>query len=246
MGELKAVVLAAGKGTRLASELSDMPKVMRLANGRPLLDYVLENIGFVGRGQVILVVGYKREKVLEAFPDCRYAIQEPQLGTGHAAACAAPLLAGFSGDVLICYGDMPLLRRETYEALYAQHVEQGNACTVLSGRYEEEMAYGRIVRDADGAFLCIVEQRDCNGQERAIREYNSGVYIFKAPALLRALQELNCDNAQGEYYLTDAPAIIRESGGKVGLCERRLGDELVGVNTPEQLRQVGQLLAQRG
>ena len=242
MGELKAVVLAAGKGTRLASELSDVPKVMRLANGRPLLEYVLESIDFVGRGQVILVVGYKREKVLAAFPDCRCVVQEPQLGTGHAAACAAPLLEGFSGDVLICYGDMPLLRRETYEALYAQHQAQGNDCTVLSGRYEEELAYGRIVRDADGRFLRIVEQRDCDEREREIREYNSGVYVFKAPALLRALRGLNCDNAQGEYYLTDAPAIIRESGGKVGLCERRLGDELIGVNTPEQLRQVEQLL----
>ena len=203
---------------------------------------MLDSIGFIDRADTILVVGYKRDKVCAAYPDYPCVVQEPQLGTGHAAACAAPLLEGFAGDVLICYGDMPLLRRETYQALIAQHVEQGNVCTVLSGRYDREMAYGRIVRDAEGAFVRIVEQRDCNAQERAIREYNSGVYVFQAPALLDALRRIGCDNAQREYYLTDAPAIVRAAGGRVGLCARQLGDQLLGVNTPAELETAERLL----
>ena len=112
---IKAVVLAAGKGTRLRTEGVDLPKVLRQAAGRPLLGYVLEELSFLKKEDVVLVVGYEREKVLAAYPEYPHAVQEPQQGTGHAVQCAREVLAGFDGSVLVCYGDMPLMRRATYE-----------------------------------------------------------------------------------------------------------------------------------
>ena len=173
--KVKAVVLAAGKGTRLRTEGVDLPKVLRQAAGRPLLAYVLEALDFLDRGDVVLVAGYQREKVLAACPGYPSAVQEPQLGTGHAVQCAKEALAGFTGSILICYGDMPLMRRETYLSLIETHRREGNSCTLLSAVSGEALPYGRIVRDGDGAFARIVEDRDCTPEEKAIRELNVGV-----------------------------------------------------------------------
>ena len=126
---IKAVVLAAGKGTRLRTEGVDLPKVLRQAAGRPLLGYVLEELSFLEKEDVVLVVGYEREKVLAAYPEYPHAVQEPQQGTGHAVQCAREALAGFDGSVLVCYGDMPLMRRATYESLIETHKREGNDCT---------------------------------------------------------------------------------------------------------------------
>ena len=242
---VKAVVLAAGKGTRLQSEASRLPKVMRPANGRPLLSYVLDGLGFLPREDVILVVGYRKEDVLAAYPGYPAAEQNPQLGTGHAVQCAAPLLEGFRGDVLVCCGDMPLMRRSTYEALLQAHLSQGNACTILSGVSAEPLPYGRVIRDGAGAFLRIVEDRDCTPEERAVTELNAGVYLFRWPDLRQALSALRPDNAQGEYYLTDAPACILAHGGRVAACPACTPLEMLGVNTPDQLRQVEDILSAR-
>jgi UDP-N-acetylglucosamine diphosphorylase/glucosamine-1-phosphate N-acetyltransferase len=242
MHRLKAVVLGAGKGTRLSSEKAGIPKVMRLAKGKPLLAYVLKNLDFIEKKDTILVVGYQREAVTHAFPDYPAAIQPQQLGTGHAVAAAAHLIEDFTGDVLICYGDMPLIQKSSYQALVEQHRKEGNACTVLSGKLEEKMAYGRIVRDSSGGFEKISEQKDCTEQEDQIREYNSGVYVFDCAALLNALKYMNNRNAQGEYYITDVPGILKTRKEKVGICALELGDELIGVNTTQQLDQVERLL----
>lgn len=243
---LKAVVLAAGKGTRLHTEGVEVPKVMRLAAGRPLLAYVCEALDFIPEKDIVLVVGYLREQVTEAFPNCSFALQEQQLGTGHAVACAMDTLRDFEGDVLVCCGDMPLLRRDTYRSLVEIHRAEGNACTLLTGTADEALPYGRIVRGADGRFAAIVEEKDCTPEQRAIRELNSGVYLFRAGALRGTLGRLRTDNAQGEYYLTDVPALLLAEGEKVGVCCRELGSEILGVNTPEQLRLVGELLSARG
>ena len=243
---LKAVVLAAGKGTRLQTEGVEIPKVMRLAAGRPLLAYVCEALDFIPEKDIVLVVGYLREQVIEAFPNCSFALQEQQLGTGHAVACAMDTLRDFEGDVLVCCGDMPLLRRDTYRSLVEIHRAEGNACTLLTGTADEALPYGRIVRGADGRFAAIVEEKDCTGEQRAIRELNSGVYLFRAGALRGMLGRLRTDNAQGEYYLTDVPALLLAEGEKVGVCCRALGSEILGVNTPDQLRRVGELLSARG
>lgn len=236
--KMMAVVLAAGKGTRLRTEGIDLPKVMRTALGKPLLHYVLEAISFVGKENTVIVVGYQKEKVIEAFEGYSFAEQKEQLGTGHAVMSAKKELSGFDGDVLVCYGDMPLLKRETYEALRDVHFTEGNDCTVLTGTTDEDLPYGRVVRGSDGNFKCVVEDRDCTPEQKLIKELNIGVYMFSVPKLLSALEKLGNNNAQGEYYLTDVPAILLEEGNKIGICKRELGAELIGVNTVEQLHMV--------
>ena len=239
---IKAIVLAAGKGTRLHTEGCDIPKVMRLAAGRPLLSYVTEALNFLTPADIVLVVGYKREQVEAAFTGYTFAIQAQQLGTGHAVAAGLQALPDFNGDILVCCGDMPLIRRETYLALTEQHTAQGNACTLLSGSTDTPLPYGRILRDGAGTFTGIVEERDCTPEQREIQELNSGVYMFRAQELREALGNLRADNAQGEYYLTDVPGLFLKSGLPVGVCRRELGNEILGVNTPEQLALVSSLL----
>lgn len=241
---LMAVVLGAGKGTRLASEEAGIPKVMRSANGKPLLGHVLDRLNFIEKQDTVIVVGYKKESIINKFPGYVFAVQVEQLGTGHAVMAAGEQLKAFEGDVLVCYGDMPLIRTETYVSLIDMHRNEKNACTVLSGVYDEEMAYGRIVRNSDGEFERIVEARDCNEQEQRIREYNSGIYMFDCRALLNGLDSLDNKNNQREYYLTDVPGILQERGFKVGICSGKLGDELIGVNTQAELEQVERILSQ--
>lgn len=242
---LKAVVLAAGKGTRLQTEGCDAPKVMRQANGRPLLAHVLDAISFIDQPDIVIVIGYKKEDILEKFSGYPFAVQNEQLGTGHAVMSAENALRGFEGSVLVCYGDMPLLTRETYEALIACHHEEKNSCTILSSFSEDELPYGRIIRDDTGSFVKIVEDKDCTSEESAVKELNTGLYVFEAPLLLSALSKLKNNNAQGEYYLTDVPAILRGEGAKIGICMRPLGSEIIGVNTTAQLAQVEEILRTR-
>ena len=244
--KMKALVLAAGKGTRLQTEGIDLPKVMRLADGKPLLHYVLSALDFLPPEDVILVVGWKREAVLEAYPQYPHAVQAEQHGTGHAVQCAAHLLEGFQGDVLICYGDTPLMKRETFQSLFQIQERDHNVCTVLSAHLDEGGNYGRILREADGSFQAIVEERDCTPEQKQIREVNTGSYVFHAPELLAALKQLKDDNAQKELYITDAPAIIKAAGGRVGLCDTCSPEEMLGVNTLEQLHQVEEVLRKGG
>jgi UDP-N-acetylglucosamine diphosphorylase/glucosamine-1-phosphate N-acetyltransferase len=239
---VKAIVLAAGKGTRLQTEGITLPKVMRQAAGHPLLHYVLSALNFLPKEDIVLVVGYRKEDVLDAYPDYPAAEQVEQLGTGHAVQSAATLLAGFHGDVLVCCGDMPLMKQETYRSLVETHQKEQNDCTILSGFSEEKLPYGRVVRDEKGSFLRIVEDKDCSPEEKAILELNAGVYLFKTERLFEALDSLRPDNAQGEYYLTDTPAYLFAHGGRVGVCTTCTPREMLGVNTPDQLKQVEQAL----
>ena len=247
---LKAIVLAAGKGTRMQTEEDDAPKVMRRACGKPLLQYVLDALSFIDKKDTVIVAGYKKDEVIDSFRGYTYAVQTEQLGTGHAVMAAAPELAEFEGAVLVCYGDMPAVSQDTYKTLVQAHFEQDNECTILTGEYAVpegeqyvKLPYGRILRDRDGTFLHVVEDRDCTPEQKKITELNSGVYVFRAQPLLRALASLKSDNSQGEYYLTDVPAILRAGGARVGTLKRELGDEIIGVNTPEQLAQIEKILS---
>ena len=242
MNNVKALVLAAGKGTRLQTEGINLPKVMRLADGKPLLHYVLAALDFLPQEDVILVVGYQREAVLEVYPQYPHAVQAEQHGTGHAVQCAAHLLQGFDGHVLICCGDTPLVQKSTFESLMQLHLKEGNACTMLSAILDEGGNYGRVLREEDGAFKCIVEARDCTPEQAAVREVNVGTYLFRVPELLAALDQLTDNNAQGELYLTDCPAIIKAAGHRVGVCDTCSEREMLGVNTVEQLQEVEDIL----
>ena len=243
---VKAIVLAAGRGTRLRTEGCDLPKVMRSANGTPLLRHVLSALDFLPQEDIVIVVGYKKELIYEAFPNFAFAEQAEQRGTGHAVMAASRLLPDFEGDLLVCCGDMPLIRRETYEALLRAHRDGGAPCTILSGTASLPLPYGRILRDAAGSFSRIVEDRDCSETEREAEELNSGVYIFDAAALRSVLGRLSCGNTQGEYYLTDAPGLLLSDGCTVDICRRELGMEIIGVNTPEQLDTVSRILRETG
>jgi len=243
--QIKAVVLAAGKGTRLHTSETDAPKVMREACGKPLLWYVLDALSFIEKKDIILVVGYKKENVLEAFGEYPYAVQEQQLGTGHAVAATSELLKDHTGALLLCYGDMPAIKRDVYEELIKTHFDEGNTCTLLTGESTLEMSFGRIERDENGKFLRVVEEKDCTPEQLKIKELNTGVYVFDTPMLLKALKELKNDNSQGEYYVTDVPAIMREKNAKIGILSRNLGDDIIGVNTTEQLALVERILTER-
>ncbi len=239
---LKAVVLAAGKGTRLQTEGSTLPKVMRIAAGKPLLAHVLSALDFIPSKDCIIVVGYQKESVIDAFSEYSFAEQKEQLGTGHAVMAAFSQLEGYNGQLLVCCGDMPLIKRETYRALIDAHNASDNVCTILSGTSELNLPYGRILRDGNGEFCCMVEDKDATPEQKNIKELNSGVYVFDAAALRSVLTELRSDNSQGEYYLTDAPLLLKRKGHKIGVCFRELGYEIIGVNTPEQLRQTEEIL----
>ena len=242
---LKVVVLAAGKGTRLQTEDNDMPKVMRSVCGKPLLRYVLDALSFVDKSDIIIVVGYKKDEIIDYFRGYMFAEQTEQLGTGHAVMAAEEALSGHGGAVLVCYGDMPAVKCSTYIELVQTHFEQDNDCTILTGESSTSLQYGRIIRDQNGGFLQIVEDRDCTPEQSKITELNSGVYIFNATMLAEALGKLEQKNAQGEYYLTDVPMIMRKNGAKVGILKRDLDDEIIGVNTLGQLVEAEEIIRKR-
>ena len=229
MSDLHVVVLAAGKGTRMRSEL---PKVLHRISGQTLLDYVLRAAGGLSPAPRTLVVGHKAETVraeLSGQQDVRFAMQEPQLGTAHAVMQAEPLLAGASGTMLLLSGDVPLLSTTTLTELLRAHHTARAAGTVLTAVLDRPYGYGRIVR-SQGHIARIAEERDASPSERAIREINAGVYAFDLEPLFPALRSIASQNAQGEYYLTDLywhlPA-ARAGGRQPHRCRR-------GRNTRDQ------------
>jgi len=242
---IKAIILAAGKGTRLQTEGCDLPKVMRIADGKPLLYYVLEGLDFIPKSDVVIVVGYKKESVMAGFPECCFAEQSRQLGTGDAVKAAKSAMTGFDGPVLVCCGDMPLITRETYRAMIDTYESSDAACVILTGTSDLNLPYGRIVRTAEGTFDCVVEEKDCSEEQKKITELNTGVYVFDCRKLFFYLDKISNSNAQNEYYLTDVPALMKEAGESIALCKRELGSQIIGVNTIEQLKQVEDILRLR-
>ena len=238
-------MLAAGKGTRLQTGDKEAPKVMRTACGKPLLWYVLDALSFIDKKNVVIVVGFMKNEVMDYFSSYRFTEQKEQLGTGHAVMVAGEELRGFDGAVLVCYGDMPAVKEETYKALVRAHFCQGNDCTILTGESAIRLPYGRIIRDKSDGFLQVVEESDCTPEQLMVTELNSGVYMFRAKMLIDSMNRLDNDNAQGEYYLTDLPAIMRTEGARIGIYKRDLGDEIIGVNTLEQLVQIDEILRRR-
>ncbi|MBE7048700.1 MAG: UDP-N-acetylglucosamine diphosphorylase [Ruminococcaceae bacterium] len=234
---MKAIVLGAGKGTRLQSEAFQLPKVLRKANGRALIDYVLEHINFIPKKDTVVVVGYKKEDVKTALSsEYLFSDQDQQLGTGHAVNCAREHFEGYEGDVLVLYGDMPLLSKATYEKIIQKHVSSGADCTVMTAVVEEALPYGRIIKDEQGNFIDVVETKDCTPEQLKIQEMNIGVYVFRSKLLFDNLKELKNNNAQGEYYLTDIPKILLAKGAKVTTCTVCDSSEIFGVNTVEDLQ----------
>ena len=243
---MKAIVLAAGKGTRLMSEQFQLPKVLREANGRPLLGYVLENIGYIEKKDTVIVIGYMGDKVREfAGEDYNFATQSEQKGTGHAVMMTRELLEDYDGDILILYGDMPLFKAETYRGICDKHAESGAALTLLTAVVDNPPAYGRIIHDADGNITDIIEEKDATPEQKQIKELNVGVYVVKGSELFKALDKVGNNNKQGEYYLTDLPKILIAEGKKVESYTTYDTNEIVGVNTIAELEFCEKILTDR-
>ena len=244
---MKAVVLAAGKGTRLMSEKFNLPKVLREALSRPLLSYVLENIDYIEKKDTVIVVGYMGDKVREfAGGEYRFALQKEQKGTGHAVMMTRDELKDYDGDVIILCGDMPLFKKETYLGICEKHAQSGAALTIMTVVAKNGgLPYGRIIRDENGNISDIVEDKDATPEQKAINELNVGVFVVKCGVLFDALDKIGNNNKQGEYYLTDLPKILISEGQKVDSFTTYDVDEIVGVNTLEDLEYCEKILTER-
>ena len=243
--QVHIVVLAAGKGTRMKSAV---PKVLHRALGQPLIDHVLASSASLSPASVTVIIGHQTELLRGHFatarPAVQLAVQEPQLGTGHALLQAEPFLRGKTGTVLLLSGDVPLLTSATVRALVGHHAARGAAATVLTAEIERPDGYGRIVRE-DGAISAIVEHKDASEETRKIREINSGVYAFDLRPLFDALRRVGSANAQGEYYLPDLVRIFRSDGLPVETVRLQDAREILGVNSRKELAEVSAILRDR-
>ena len=242
---LAAVILAAGQGTRMRS---DIAKVLHTICGKSMIQHVIDATRPLSPERVILVVGYQAEAVKEEIKEdgIEFAVQSERLGTGHAVLQAESLLARFSGTVMVLTGDTPMLRSGTLDSLHDHHIREKASATVLSAVLDDAAGYGRIIRDDQGGVLKIVEEKDATDEEKKVREINSGIFCFKGNELFSALHKVGRGNAQKEYYLTDVIGILRESGGKtaVYLCGDRR--EVNGINSIEQLKEAERLMKKDG
>ncbi|MGB2713726.1 MAG: bifunctional UDP-N-acetylglucosamine diphosphorylase/glucosamine-1-phosphate N-acetyltransferase GlmU [Vicinamibacterales bacterium] len=237
MSPIHVVVLAAGRGTRMKSAL---PKVLHRAAALPLIEHVLRAAEVVHPASTVVVIGHQAGQVKQALSGragLRFALQEPQLGTGHALLQAEPLLAGATGTLLLLSGDVPLLRGETLAETVERHHQRKAAATVLTARLDSPDGYGRIIR-RDGRIAAIVEHKDASGEERQIQEINSGIYAFDLAPLFAALKELGSGNAQGEYYLPDLVRIYTARGLTVETVTVKDAREVLGVNSRRELADV--------
>ena len=235
--KLTTVIMAAGKGTRMKS---DLPKVLHLVDGRPMVSQVIELGRKVGSQRIILILGHKKEIVIDAVKndEVEYVVQEPQLGTGHAVQQTYPLLKEFKGSMLVLSGDVPLLRESTIKKMIKIQNNGNHGATVLTAIFDDPFGYGRVVRNENDTLDKIVEHKDCDEELLKIKEINAGIYIFDAESLFPALEKIKNNNKQNEYYLPDALKHIAESGKSIALHITDEPTEISGVNTIEQLAEL--------
>ena len=244
---LAIVVLAAGQGTRMKSRL---PKVLHPIAGRPLVGHVLSTAAHLGAEHIEVVVRHERDRVVEVlsqnYPDAVIIDQDEIPGTGRAVQVAVDALpAEFEGDVLVLSGDVPLLEAETLRALIETHRGAAASATILSALLDDPTGYGRIIRDGSGGVARIVEQKDASAEEAAVTEINSGVYVFRAPALRHFLTRIDQNNAQGELYLTDVIGLLRGADETVAAEIATDAPATFGINDRVQLAAAGRVLNDR-
>lgn len=241
--DLVAVVLAAGKGTRMKSNKS---KLVHKIYGKELVKRVVETARKSNIEEVITVVGYKREQVQIVLGDSvKYAYQDDMLGTGHAVLQAEKYLKDKHGKVVVLNGDVPIIRPETIKKLMDKSIKNKEYATVLTAIYNNPTGYGRIIRDDGGNIKGIVEEKDATEDQKKIQEINAGVYCFDIQELLKALKELKPNNSQGELYLTDVVRIMNEKGLKTGAVIVKDNTEILGVNDRMQLELLTKVLRMR-
>ena len=243
MANLVAVILAAGKGTRMRSKY---PKVLHKVGGKPMLQHVIDAATVAGCDEKVIIVGHEAELVEEMVgTQGKIALQAEQLGTGHAVMQTAEALKDFTGTALILCGDTPLLEGEELKKFCEAHKASGAAATVLTAVMVDPFGYGRIVRDANGNVQAIVEQKDATEEQKAIKEINTGIYCMECPLMFDVLATLTNDNAQGEYYLTDVLEKLNKAGQKVGGVITEDSDMVMGINSRKQLSVAEGVMRQR-
>lgn len=237
---IPAVVLAAGKGTRMKASAA---KAAVHLNGRPMAARVIDSLRGAGIHRIIAVVGHRAAEVSAAIGDhVEYVFQEEQFGTGHAARCAEPCLLGYEGPIVISYADIPLLSHTDFTDLISHHLRTGAVATILTARFDNPGTLGRIIRGPDGGARAIVEARDATPDQLRIREINVGVYCFTAPLVFEVLAEASNDNVQGQYYLTDAIGMLACRGERVEALSLKSAHAGIGVDTIEDLSRAAHLL----
>ncbi len=230
---LACVILAAGRGTRMRSEV---PKILHEILERPMIDYVLDLPKAVGAAKTIVVLGYKHEVVKKAIKDnVKFVIQRSLLGSGDAVNQAKSELSDFDGDVLVLCGDAPLVKEETIRELLNAHRSTKSSCTILTTFLKDPTSYGRIVRDDEGRVIKITEELDATIFEKAIEEINVGAYFYKSKDLFKALSMVKNNNKKNEYFLTDTIGIIARSGKKIETYTTKDTDEIIGINSRIEL-----------
>ncbi len=235
---ISVIVLAAGKGKRMLNP--DVPKVLVRLSGKELLAHVAGQAHNLRPVSITFVIGYMKEKVKDfaqslSLQNTRFAYQDEQLGTGHAVNMCRDILKDFDGITLILLGDVPLLRSNTLSILINKHNELSLDLSVLSAITTNPDGYGRIIRDENGKFIKIVEQKDASEKELESTEINSGVFLVDNQKLFSALEKVSNDNAQGEYYLTDIVEIFLRQGMSVSAHSGAGIEELQGINSPQEL-----------
>ena len=231
--EFSVIILAAGEGKRMNS---DLPKVLHVLNGKPLIEWVVQSARSAGAAKIVVVVGHGRDQVIKALPaGIEHVIQDKQLGTGHAARCSESSLKDWKGPIAILSGDVPLLRAGTIRQLVNKQAESNAAVVVLTGKMDGDHAYGRILRNENGSVKSIVEHKDATTEQRKLGEINSGTYIFGPGRLFPALAHLRNNNAQQEFYLPDTIAHFVENGKQVAAVRATSINEVLGINTPTEL-----------
>lgn len=235
--KLAVVIMAAGKGTRMKNP--DMAKVMYTVDGKPMVEHVVDLALRLRSARTIVIVGWQKNSVIDSLrrsgKPVLFVEQSPQLGTGHAVMQAEPQLKEFTGDVLVLSGDVPLLTEKTTSHLISSHRDSGAAATVLTAILEDPSGYGRILRDAQGHVVGIVEQKDASEQQQEIKEISSGIYIFQKRPLFQGLKHITQENAQKEYYLTDVFQYFWRKGLPVRAVPANDPIEIGGINTLQQL-----------
>jgi UDP-N-acetylglucosamine diphosphorylase/glucosamine-1-phosphate N-acetyltransferase len=241
--EFCALILAAGKGTRMKSDLA---KVLHVLEGKPLLHYSLAAARKAGAEKIVVIIGHQAQKVREKFADAGVVLVEqmPQMGTGHAVMQAKDLLAGYCGLTVILCGDVPLLKPETIQGLIEKHIAAKVQLTVLTTYPADIKGYGRVVKDSAGNIRKIVEERDATETEKKIGEINTGIYCADTAFLFAALEKIKNNNDQKEYYLTDIVEIACREGLNVQAHVAADYIEVMGINTAEQLAQAARYLHQ--
>ena len=241
-----AVVMAAGKGTRMKSEL---PKVLVPVCGRPMIDYVLDALEAAGIDQTVVVVGYRADDVRRALAgrqNVTFALQAEQRGTGHAVMCARESLAKHDGAVLVVAGDSPMMQSDSLGPLLTAFERSRPACILGTATKDDATGLGRVVRDENGNFTAIVEEKDATGEQKRIREVNLSCYVFNAADLLTALEEIRADNTQGEYYVTDCPGVLLAAGKDVSALNVLKPCEALSINNMADLAAVEAAMREMG